>query len=761
MLISPPFLPARTPTETEAEWLDRAMPEDENGHGNYPISFGTSNADQIPIMWHTGQHIKAPDENGAILPVRAIADGTVVFVRQPEAPNSDVNHPLNYGDESSESPVWTSNGCVVIKHTTEIGAPRDESAPATVINFFSVYMHMQSISSRIIAGKPIYRKDEIGGAGYIYGQPNLIHFEILCDDANLQAIIGRPAGELSLANAADGRADAIFGEIYYWLSGEHDVFSINPLQHAHDLYKAQDAARKNALPIPLTLPQAQSLREKIKDTLLGIKYDGVGNAIISTYSESGALIQSRMENGYEYTFFQEASRISAQLADLRTDPNQTIPSASSIYELLRFGRVTGPDQLTPIETVHWRMITTSSGQEGWVNLNRIGIQKFSDADMPIWQHWRFISDFQDGNSRCDSPTIRRWLDADGDLVLTPNEVRERILYASLQLRMKKLVCRIPYEWDESTIENRWRWLKSADEEHIHSMNEIDFERFKNHVAALCFWRISMGIPKAPWFFYPKSFISHFRKSFWISDSSFRKIYPKASPVNVKRYRNFINKCCRKYCIETPLRLSHFLGQAAVESGQLTYTSELYNGDPFNYFRHYAKAKNFIGWLGNVEWNDGGKFRGRGFKQMTGRENYSRYWLYRGWLKPGSFNLYWWKNTAWWGLTGNSIPASQVSTPPIQDITTIATLIETMRPPIIDQPDIVSSDDFTCIDTAGWFWAKNGLLSIADKDNAAEMTRKIRGDGPNTGVTTPWPSDAHYTERETNTKRIFTIVGDAP
>ena len=78
MLISPPFLPARGATQTENDWLDACMTGGAPGEGAFPVSFN--------LGWHGGVHLTAPAANPATAgnlteKVRAIADGTVVFVR--------------------------------------------------------------------------------------------------------------------------------------------------------------------------------------------------------------------------------------------------------------------------------------------------------------------------------------------------------------------------------------------------------------------------------------------------------------------------------------------------------------------------------------------------------------------------------------------------------------------------------------------------------------------------------------------------------
>src|SRR5690606_20079920 len=140
------------------------------GEGSYPVSHR--------MNWHGGLHLEAPAGPNGRLPVRAIADGTVVLCRQPiprpATQEAQRQHALGYYRG------WTDNGVVVIRHETEIG----EGANAQV-TFYSIYQHLHAIRPAVRAGQRIYRKGEIGQAGYVYGQPNRIHFEIVCDDPNL------------------------------------------------------------------------------------------------------------------------------------------------------------------------------------------------------------------------------------------------------------------------------------------------------------------------------------------------------------------------------------------------------------------------------------------------------------------------------------------------------------------------------------------------------------------------------------------------
>ena len=150
----------------------------------------------------------------------------------------------------------------------------------------------------------------------------------------------------------------------------------------------------------------------------------------------------------------------------------------------------------------------------------------------------------------------------------------------------------------------------------------------------------------------------------------------------------------KFGVNTPLRLAHFLAQCGHESGGFRLTQENLNysakglmGIFKKYFPTQALADAYArkpekianrvygGRMGNgVEaTGEGFKFRGRGYIQLTGKQNYT------------AFDL-------------------------------------AVEDDILANPDLVSSKH--ALSSAAWFWKKNGLSLIADTGSSAEVVTKI-------------------------------------
>jgi putative chitinase len=160
----------------------------------------------------------------------------------------------------------------------------------------------------------------------------------------------------------------------------------------------------------------------------------------------------------------------------------------------------------------------------------------------------------------------------------------------------------------------------------------------------------------------------------------------------------------KYGITTKRRVAHFISQCAHESGDfrimeenLNYSAKALNAVFGRYFgaapkrnadeyaRNPEKIANYVymdefrskaGQMGNTKPGDGFRFRGRGLKQLTGRNNYTAFG----------------KSI---GMTAEEA-AEYVATPK------------------------------GAVESACWFWDTNKLNTIADTDDVVKMTKRING-----------------------------------
>ena len=151
----------------------------------------------------------------------------------------------------------------------------------------------------------------------------------------------------------------------------------------------------------------------------------------------------------------------------------------------------------------------------------------------------------------------------------------------------------------------------------------------------------------------------------------------------------------KYDISTPQRQACFIGQCAHESGNfktlqenLNYSAEgLMKTWPSRfptkeladqYARQPAKiaGKVYNGRLGNTSEEEASKFLGRGLIQLTGKENYDH--------------------------CGLGIGAD-----------------------LLTDPALLLDPRYAAL-SAGWFWNKKGLNSLADASDIETMTKRING-----------------------------------
>jgi putative chitinase len=151
----------------------------------------------------------------------------------------------------------------------------------------------------------------------------------------------------------------------------------------------------------------------------------------------------------------------------------------------------------------------------------------------------------------------------------------------------------------------------------------------------------------------------------------------------------------KYDISTPVRQASFIGQCAHESGNFRTLEEnlRYSATALmrvwssrfpsldvaeKYANNPEKIANkvYSGRMGNTEEGDGWKYHGRGLIQLTGKENYAN--------------------------CGTALGID-----------------------LIGNPDLLIELKYAAL-SAGWFWGKRGLNSLADSSDIETMTKRING-----------------------------------
>lgn len=540
------------------------------------------------------------DDSAQALDVCAIADGVLVHAQAPTPYVSDPDHPLNYTGS------WTSDGCLVLKHSTEIGEGDDGA-----VEFYSIYQHLSGIPDALRDASPgahVWRKDVIGQAGRIGGQYNRMHFEILADDRNVKRLMGARIADVS---TQDGRTDACYGDIHFVLPAG--------VACCHADQNPQGSLHTPAL-------QNDPSGEPF---FVAMRYDQ-GRCTLTTYRRNGEIVGVCED---------PASDVEYRLYDLATKYYPKLPSAG--YELLRLGRMLGPDALMPADAPHWRKVFLPSGP-AWVNLNNASVKKYSDADMPAWLGWRCV-DATGGDSRCtDSDTLDllQNLTASQDAASDDDATQTDSQGPSPQaLRLARTVVKCTTEWDDSTYTKRYAWMEQPDPDGL-GLSQEDVARRVHHAYFLCFWqKANLGMDSAPWHFEPREFIAHFKKCGWLSASELRQLLPvsaireKAKGVwaleavsfspgveqNIAGYRKDLNKALRKFGIANhAFRLAAFFGNALEETQWFSRTLEKTSDVPHKTTDGKIHDDNWY-----VPW------QGRGFLQLTRPDNYFKYWAFLG------------------------------------------------------------------------------------------------------------------------------------
>lgn len=771
MLISYPILPADAGDQSEDDRFTAMLALAQRDRGLYPVTTGN--------RWHGGIHLTPGLE-----PIRAIADGVIVAYRL--APDTK--------DYPGQGAYDTS--FVLIRHETDSGEN-------TRVVFYSLYMHLrpkgllsnaqrQQLASflrdaptsdnevQAPANTRIWRKEVLGFGGQIYGHPT-VHFEIFATEADFN-VFWRDRAAVA---AGHNGSDDVFGDMHLIIPAGRDFVATHPHANADNQIVLATNARGAAIasyPAPAgtagrgSIPATQvAHRVPVDHTLPGgppqiIGADGAlhvtvrfeqGARIATTYQRTvdGGLTQLGApvrQDDYEYELYRLATALYPDC-----------PSAG--FEYLRFGRILGPDTTARVE--NWQLIRYSATETGYVNLadpaNEISV--LSDADFPM--HWRTLQEGEaaspaDGIANIEELTRLLRLPAEPSVsaLSAPTDFATRLGASVSPENIRHLICKHPSEWDASDLEARYQALRQPGKP-LHG--DTPWKNFKDHVEAMAFWPQSAIAERNVWHFHPLQFIQHYRKCAWLSERELARVYPDTkypmtalsnegrgrTPAIVREsYRVEINSVKRKYLITTPVRMTHFYGQGAVESlflclmleGSANYSRNPRHASfqPETDGRYIPASQNdylfyLENRLGNIEAGDGPKFRGRGMKQLTGRENYSKYWVYRGWLDPATFTSPWWN-------------------PSRPD-----------RAPTIHNPEELSVNAYSAIDAGGWYWlagaASNRFRTInsvitnnaIDRATVRAVARAINGINRQTG------DPNGLDERTSESEAIGIVLMDRP
>jgi predicted chitinase len=673
MIISFPFLQNANLQETDAIDDGTFNLGEKSGKGAFPVShqFG----------WHGGVHLVAPGGPNKPEPVRAIADGQVVFARHSDPmPLNSVSDEIKAAHPLLYYKGWTSNGVMILKHETEIGE-------GVRVTFYSIYQHLHIVANKpgtetpLKKGDKVYRKDPIGKAGAIYGNPNRVHFEIIADKGNVEALMGRSAGKLT---AQQGRRTSVWGDIHIVLPASTPFYAQDPrietktyvvrtsspgiggindtlnsvAQRFHTTparirqlngtpakaanwwstvtagstvsqriirVPAQFGAAATMPPSDLTIEDWRlwqaTIAGRTPAELIVTLSEERGTITLTTRDRHGTVIGRCTEADGSYNLYKAA---------IETYPG--CPSAG--YEMLRFGRVLGPDEPAATDMQggrlpHLRKIVTQGGAEAFVDLNIAGVKVYSDADFPHWLGWTFIDDDIDDNGRCDSKQL---LDLIEPMAPTPNpapglpgvlgevvhtaakvfdaalQYKDRLTRAyakihsgTMRKRLSYCVVNLPTEWSRDDFDKRWGWIKGDDPTDIPAnvltsicLSPDAYEKFKRHHAALAFWedaaKEDLALDKMHCHFHPLRFIEIFRKCAWFSEPELLSILSPAPATGKQRanaLRIQMNRMLSKYSASgSYLRVAHFLAQVGVETGWWQYREELGNE---RYFRTMYEA----------------------------------------------------------------------------------------------------------------------------------------------------------------------------
>ena len=624
-------------------------------HGTYPIAFDR--------RWHCGVHLR-PDHR---IPVHAIVDGDVVAYSVWQKPIADAHK-----GRSGTAEVSSNTGFVLLKHTLETGESK-------TLTFYSLYMHLLDLAkTRLHAGPrqnesseagsstalpkwlsypsngvqvpeklKVRRKDILGYVGRSQGE-EFLHFEIFMTEMDFDRWIGDvgPQVQLGSEHPSTPISKEYWGHSYFVIpAGQQFVSQPSVLNAKHARYFPK--LESGTIGDECKLYVEAYFNNGQRYTRSWLEKDGAKKCLTAQPFKDPY-------DDYEYKLYDRATAL-----------YPACPSDG--YELLRFGRVLGVEPTLPATARQtWIPVPFAEGKQGYIDISQPEIQKLSDADFPRFMGWQKIdtgnTPFCDG-VRCDIDRLHDMVQAveempafeeSSDSGLHSDGRLARLIQDQPEIRdaLRGFVCHAPSEWDATGNDLRYRQLNEA-EGFFGRRKSVDpdgYDRFIKFLTQFQFLaQTPLGAGRKFWFFHPLAFIRHFRRCGWLSKDelvqcvrqtvrqatqergrlSATAIRARLTEAGQGRPDNLypaMSSTMRRYGVKGPLRQAHFLAQVLQETGRLECLVE--RGDDA-YFMKYDPVTVLGKGLGNVVDDDGKRFRGRGLIQLTGRDNYMRYGIYRG------------------------------------------------------------------------------------------------------------------------------------
>jgi len=726
-------------------------------HGTYPISWDRG--------WHTGVHLVPGDQH---MPVRAIADGTVVAYRVCEKPLPDMSDKLN-----------CNGGFVLLRHEKETGQGR-------TLRFYSLYMHLLDLEGMNAAGLPpvcsnkpyamplwaqcptgvavsgngekVHRKDIIGYLGKCSDMWEL-HFEVFMTQEDFDAYFGPT--QLGAAKVTTPTGSDCWGHSYYVIPAGQRFHAL-PTQFSAESQRIEDK-------VTLQNIKPKGNRgsigfERLKDgtnaaTLYVEVFFCLGSKYTNVWCETPQGLklltpQPVCEQGYEYVMYERAR-----------DLYGLCPSDG--YELLRFGRILGsetlpaspasakPDLVCSAEQDHrqtWFRVTFAPDQEGYIDINAKPIQKVSDADFPSFMGWQKIHD--DGHApgkpapgpkgaapRKLSDSDGRWsphalmellqkivskgtLDPLNEWVKGTSKeevgqktatMRQVVSDPVVRELLKGFICEAASEWDAANVEQRYGWLKNTGQ--LFENDQAGYDKFLKFARQFQFWD-KTGLPAGAklWYFHPLAFIRHFRKCSWLAKEEMQQLLPM----------NYAAENEHWYPVKTTGATNNFIDQFRVDLNKTLCKYGI--NTPVRMAAFFGQAIVETTWFTTMREGAGERagyapWFGRGFLQLTNSEGSSN-------LEKSNYYCYF----RWRGRFPEHAAQPQ---------------IEQWRDMLITQPDDASQ-------SAGFYWIQP---KFGNSDHCAERASWY-ADTPSSNARVAAGSHAYYSNESARKVAAYVNVPGA-